>query len=282
MKLTAALAGLGLGLAATFALAADLPDLLSLSRRIIDLAISEQFTEGGTAAATLDPSDGTPSAHASVTVLPTLEERRGPSMRAFKILGGVAAAALVVVGDGERRASVEAAATAYACAGYGHGHRVALLLELEVRFALLGLVEERLGIAPCGGDSGSWLAHLCPPPEWWETRFCLRPGPANIGISEMRGLRVRPPWEAPAGPAHWLDNNRIAFRGDDDGIACSLLPVDPSRPASQPAGARNPRSGRVASADRSAPAPHRWRESAIRRSETRAPDRSPRRRRRNR
>jgi hypothetical protein len=52
----------------------------------------------GSASATLDPSDAVPSPHASVTVLPTLEERRGPSMKTFAIVGGVAAAALVVVG----------------------------------------------------------------------------------------------------------------------------------------------------------------------------------------
>jgi len=71
--------------------AARLDAVIAEERRTAALAT-------GSASTTLDPSDATPSPHASVTVLPTLEERRGPSTKAFKIVGGVAAAALVVVG----------------------------------------------------------------------------------------------------------------------------------------------------------------------------------------
>jgi len=71
--------------------AARLDAVIAEERRTAALA-------AGSAAATLDPTDATSSPLASVTVLPTLEQRRGPSTRAFTIVGGVAAAALVVVG----------------------------------------------------------------------------------------------------------------------------------------------------------------------------------------
>jgi len=71
--------------------AARLDAVIAEERRTAALA-------GGTASATLDPSDATPSPHASVTVLPSLEERRGPSTKVFRLVGGIAAAALVVVG----------------------------------------------------------------------------------------------------------------------------------------------------------------------------------------
>jgi hypothetical protein len=71
--------------------AARLDAVIAEERRTAALAT-------GTASATLDPTDEASSPLASVTVLPTLGERRGPSTRTFKIVGGVAAAALVVVG----------------------------------------------------------------------------------------------------------------------------------------------------------------------------------------
>jgi hypothetical protein len=52
----------------------------------------------GLPTATGDPGDASPATHATVTVLPTLAQHRGPSLRTFKVVGGIAAAALVVVG----------------------------------------------------------------------------------------------------------------------------------------------------------------------------------------
>lgn len=71
--------------------AARLDAVIAEERRTSALA-------AGSASATADATDASPFSHASVTVLPTPEERRGPSLRAFKVVGGIAAAALVVVG----------------------------------------------------------------------------------------------------------------------------------------------------------------------------------------
>ena len=52
----------------------------------------------GVASALGDPAEPVAAPFAPVTVLPVASRRRGPSMTAFKVVGGIAAAALVVVG----------------------------------------------------------------------------------------------------------------------------------------------------------------------------------------
>jgi hypothetical protein len=69
----------------------------------LDAVIAEErrtaaLAAGSAPSGLLDPSGPSSSPHATVTVLPTRQERRGPSMRAFTIVGGIAAALLVVVG----------------------------------------------------------------------------------------------------------------------------------------------------------------------------------------
>ena len=72
--------------------AARLDAVIAEERRTAALA-------GGSApSALLDPADASSSPHATVTVLPTLPERRDGSTRAFAIVGGIAAAIVVVVG----------------------------------------------------------------------------------------------------------------------------------------------------------------------------------------
>jgi hypothetical protein len=71
--------------------AARLDAVIAEERRTAALAT-------GSASAIADPTNTSPSAHSSVTVLPTPEQRRGPSLTAFKVVGGIAAAAIVVLG----------------------------------------------------------------------------------------------------------------------------------------------------------------------------------------
>jgi len=105
----------------------------------LDAVIAEERRTAASATAsaspTADPADAAPSSHASVTVLPTPEERRGPSLRAFKIVGGIAAAALVVVGgvslagtlgDGSGSESVTSAGASAASTGAKDASGVAI------------------------------------------------------------------------------------------------------------------------------------------------------------
>jgi len=72
--------------------------------RRLDAVLAEERRTGAPVLGVI-PGDGgadadeTPSSlPGNVTVLPTAAERRGPSMRSFRVLGGLAAAAVVVVG----------------------------------------------------------------------------------------------------------------------------------------------------------------------------------------
>ena len=182
--------------------AARLDAVLAEERRTAALA-------NGSASAVLDPSDGASTPHASVTVLPTLAQRRGPSMRAFTIVGGVAAAALVVVGgitlagSPRRRRAATRPSTAAGASAAASG------------------APGRLG----RGHQRQRHARTPPPPS----RRRRRPwSPASRRVGQRLGGRGhRPCRAAPPRPT-----------ASTDGVAASSRPGSPPTPPTQPLGRR--------------------------------------------